>query len=304
MDRLIYLVILAWVILTAVSLQLTPIQASSTTTTLNPIADAYTQSSNPDTNYGSSTDLMIDGSYGRVYVKFNLSSIPSNSVIISATLKLYDHSTASYEVCVYPVSADWSESTITWNNQPDYNSSLQSCVTTPSTSGQWVSWDVTDIVEEWVEGGLENYGFVLKASENGLEKFYSKEYSDSSKHPELIIEYVEPNTVTQTITETVTETQTVTETTTVADTTITETQTVSETITTTQTINNTVYSTVTTTVASTTYYTTIYETISPAYGNQTVNYYTDLANQLVPLVMVIGVICTMLSLLLSATKGR
>jgi len=305
MNRLICLTILAWVILTAVSLQLTPIQASSTTVTLNPIADAFTWSSHPDTNYGGENYLTVDDGYKRIYIKFNLSSIPSGSVIISATLKLYDYCTTSYEVCVYPASADWSESTITWNNQPDYNSSLQSCSTTSSSAtGSWVSWDVTDIVKEWIEGNLENHGFVLKASGSGSDQFRSKEYS--SNKPQLIIEYVEPNTVTQTITETVTETQTqtVTETTTVANTTITETQT--ETITTTQTINNTVYSTVTTTVANTTYYTTIYETISPAYGygNQTANYYTDLANQLVPLVMVIGVICTMLSLLLSATKGR
>ena len=171
-------------------------------------------------------------------------------------------------------------------------------------TGNDVIIDVTGDVEGFVNGSFSNYGWVIKCVDCSavVKNFASREYSDASKRPKLVVEYVEPNTVTTTVTQTITETQTVTETTTVANTTITETQT--ETITTTQTINNTVYSTVTTTVANTTYYTTIYETISPAYGNETANYYTDLANQLVPLVMVIGVICSLLGLLLSATGGR
>jgi len=125
-------------------------------------------------------------------------------------------------------------------------------------------------------------------------------------------------TTTVTETQTITETQTETITQTIIDTVYTtETVYTTQTETATQTITETVTNTATTTISqtttewatetitvTTTLTPTVTETVTPSYGNQTANYYTDLANQLVPLVMVIGVICSLLGLLLSATGGR
>ena len=301
-KRITYGLIFAWLILALISPFLLSVKAGSTTVTLTPIADAFTDKAAPNTNYGSDNYLSVYGSASyenRAYLKFDLSGIPSGSIILSAKLKLFDIYGSQINICVHRVTGDWNETDITWNNQPGYDADSIDCETSWE-SNTWGEWNVTSLVQGWVDGDYPNYGFVLITDAENVDKFRSKEYDGDD--PQLIIEYVEPNTVTQTITETETVTETITETTTVANTTITETQT--ETITTTQTINNTVYSTVTTTIANTTY--TVYETISPAYdyGNQTANYYTDLTNQLMPLIMVIGVICTMLSLLLSATKGR
>jgi len=330
--------LLAWLILMLTSPLFLGVEASSTTVTLNPSDDAHVYAYDSGSNYGSSEYVYVSGDstftyYG--YIKFDLSSIPSGSAIVSAKLRLYgfyfyDAGTGNLEV--YRVTGSWSESSITWDNKPGDAGSPTDTVAVPGSGNTWVEWDVTDDVQAFIDGTYDNYGWVIKRTSGGRADFYAKEKGDHL--PELVIEYIPPNTVTvtetQTVTQTVTETETVTETitetqtTTVANTTITETQTstitqtitetqtqtetVNQTITTTQTINNTVTETVTTTVANTTvtstYYSTIYETVSPTYGNQTVNYYTDLANQLMPLVMVIGVICTMLSLLLSATKGR
>ncbi|RLI40209.1 hypothetical protein DRO64_09375 [Candidatus Bathyarchaeota archaeon] len=313
MDRLKRISLISFILfnlLVILSMSLLPLAASTTTVTITPSDDAFVMTYHPNDNYGSEDTLNVDprSSYLTIsYIKFNLSDIPDGAVIVSAKLKLHDSASCSdVEIKVYRVDGgDWDESTITWNNKPTYDEGIAYASFTSGDPG-WYEIDVTDLVEGWVNGSYNNYGLVLKpVSGSCCDQFRSKEHPNGN-HPQLIVEYVEPNTVTTTVTQTITETQTqtVTETTTIANTTITETQT--ETITTTQTINNTVYSTVTTTLANTTvtttYYTTIYETTSPTYGNQTVNYYTDLANQLVPLVMVIGVICTMLSLLLSATK--
>jgi len=320
-KRVTLLSFVVFCLLIGLLVNLSPLAASTSTITIYPSDDTYVCADDATGNYGNSSRLKVgknngDDQYEKIaYLKFDLSSIPDGAVIISATLKLYDETSVSINIKVYRVAEDWSESDINWNNKPSFDESYTYASVNSGGSGSWFEADITELVEEWLNGTYNNYGVALRApSSNAYDQFYSKEDSDSSKHPRLVIEYVEPNTVTQTITETQTvtetqmitetqtETQTVTETTTIANTTITETttQTVSETITTTQTINNTVYSTVTTTVANTTY--TIYETISPAYGNQTTNYYVDLTNQLMPLIMVIGVICTMLSLLLSATK--
>ena len=327
-KRAAYALILAWLLLILLSPIFLDVSASSTSTTLNPSADTYVVGDQGDSNYGSDEFFKIghfsDHDYW-VYIRFDLSSIPEGAAIISAKLKIYQYyqSSASGNLAVYRVTGDWSEEDITWNNKPSNADTASDTISTPTSSNVWVEFDVTDDVQGFVDGSYSNYGWVIKPegwSGNGYAAYRSKEYSSSSYHPQLIVEYVEPNTVTQTVTETETVTETVTETTTVANTTITETQTetvtqtqtitetetqtITETMTTTQTINNTVTETVTTTVANTTYYTTIYETISPTYGNETANYYVDLTNQLMPLIMVIGVICTMLSLLLSATKGR
>ena len=303
LKRGIPLFFMFFILLMAVLISITPL-AASTTETLTASADAYVKSNAGDSNYGSDTELFaanqVNGADEITYIKFDLSGISSGSVIVSAKLKLWITSGGSCQICVYRVTSDWSENSVTYNTRPSASSESETCVSVGGLN-TWAEFDITDLVQAWVNGTYDNYGVKIFPSESGkYAHFASREYSDSSKRPQLVIEYVEPVTVTQTVTETVTET------TTVASTTYTETETMTETITTTQTINNTIYSTVTTTttVANTTYYTTIYETVSPTYGNQTANYYTDLANQLIPLVMVIGVICSLLGLLLSATGGR
>ena len=300
------------------------ITAQASSVKLYPIEDAHVESEHGDSNYAHATEAKVgyysSGARRYYYLKFRISDVGIQAdQIINATLYVYVISHpegGSYsDFYLKNVTNSWSESSITWNNKPSPGDTVAGGFGFPDSG--WKSIDVTS----WIQNcqGECSLVFVYDASNLCEYRIASREYDDVDKRPYLLIYYQpETSTVTQTITETVTETQTitetqtetqtqtVTETTTVANTTITETQTVSETITTTQTINNTVYSTVTTTVANTTYYTTIYETISPAYdyGNQTANYYTDLANQLVPLVMVIGVICSLLGLLLSATGGR
>ena len=322
-----------------------PIHASSTTVTLNAIADTYTFESQSSKNYGSSGTLVTGNNcpYRKyIFIKFNLSSIPPNSVILSATLRLYQTNQIDATVSVYRVLGDWSEMELTWSNKPGHETPAIDQVSTSSAG--WYEWNVTSVVQAWVDGTYNNYGFMLLT--NNMNDHYFKSREASENQPELVIEYLPPNTITYTVTETetqtieqtvtetetvtetftetttITETETITETTTIAETTITETETLTETVTetftdtqtvtdiqtTTQTINNTIYSTVTTTITmpttyTATYTTTINQMITSTYGNETANYYVDLTNQLVPLIMVIGVICSLLGLVLSSTKG-
>ena len=277
-SRELYMVLLVCVIFSLLMPLISPIHATNIIA-LNPSADSYVNEGMADSNFGSDDTIYLgktsDGKNDYLYIRFDLSSIPSNAQIIYAKLSIYRSDTGSNPtgktVKIYRVTEDWNESDITWNNQPNSVSVETDSATIPS--GQtWLEFNVTGDVQGFVNGSYDNYGWVIKCSDcpdDSEAWFRSKEYSEADYHPKLEIIYGSIETVT-----------------------------------TTQTINNTVTETVTTTVANTTYYTTVYETVSPTYGNQTVNYYTDLANQLMPLVMVIGVICTMLSLLLSATKGR
>lgn len=330
--RIAYGILLAWLLLILVSPMFLSVRASSSTSTLNPSADAEVNTNNPDANYGSNTYYrvgVLSGKKYRVYIKFDLTGIPEGSAIISATLKLHKQSGTDITVNVHKVSGSWSETGITWNNQPSYDSDTAASDSAPNAEG-WFEFDVTSVVQAWIDGE-SNYGFVLENDGATYSiVFDSREASDTSIRPKLVVEYVPPNTVTTTetvtstetmtetqtvtetstvtetetvtetttianTTETVTQTETVTETTTIPETTVTQTETVTET--TTFTVTEQYYSTVTVTYTETANFTTT----MPA--NQTsTEYYSDLANSLVPVIMVVGILVSILSLLLKAAE--
>ena len=177
-----------------------------------PTDDSYVREDYPSDNYGTSSCLeladKIDGNR-RAYVKFDLSPIPSGSKIISAKLKLYYyyyysswHDPAGKTVSAYRVLEDWDESTITWNNQPSYDSTPTASTEIPSYYA-WLEWDVTDDVQGMVYGTYDNYGWCIRfATEDltdsySLIRFFSKEHDGSD--PKLYVEYIPPLTVNLTL---------------------------------------------------------------------------------------------------------
>lgn len=88
---------------------------------LYPIADAHVNGKDGNVNYGSETNMKLDENQD-IYLKFDLSSIPSNSIITSATLRIGIYAyVGSYANTTYElrrVTATWNENTITWNNAP------------------------------------------------------------------------------------------------------------------------------------------------------------------------------------------
>jgi hypothetical protein len=60
-------------------------------------------------------------------------------------------------------------------------------------SSGWISWDATDIVKAWVESGEDNFGFIVKLTDesgsNYWQQFASSTYYDSESRPILDVEY-------------------------------------------------------------------------------------------------------------------
>ena len=135
--------------------------------------------------------------------KFDLSAIPTSATILSASLTLYSNPTPLNGNQVNPNSgpnnamyirrllSNWSASTITWNNQPA--SSVSDQVLIPHTSASLLDLtnvDVKNQVAAMVATG--NYGFII-----GLQNetpynsriFCSSKFSNTSKHPKLVITY-------------------------------------------------------------------------------------------------------------------
>jgi len=148
-------------------------------------------------NFGTSTQLWV-GHRGsatssrrrnwRSYLKFDLSSMPSD--VVSITLNLYPYEISwdeYYVVEAREVSDDWDEGTITYTNAPPMGSVID--VVTP-IEGNWCSWDVgTYIQNEFAGDDIASIG--LKVVDEGISNegyFYSKEQGDPYK-PYLEVTY-------------------------------------------------------------------------------------------------------------------
>ena len=167
--------------------------------------DAYVSDYESDNNVGDYKNLFagFNPFKHRTYIKFDLNPnpLPVGAVIIDARLKLYQDAIlllpGTFNGGLYPVTSNWEENEITWNNQPTSSSDSVALPTLYDTTGNWVTCHIEDFVKGWLEGSITNYGLLLKAIDESSEdtgaRFFSSDYvTDITKHPILEIEYYVP----------------------------------------------------------------------------------------------------------------
>lgn len=142
---------------------------------LSPVADAQVESGVPGSNFGSSNNLFLQSSststYGneRGWLKFDLSSIPVGSTITGATLQLWNWRSAgaAMPVEVRGIADDsWTESGLTWNNQPALGNVLDTQTLASGVSNVWYGWNVTAFVQsQW--SGDKSVSLMLKPVTEG-----------------------------------------------------------------------------------------------------------------------------------------
>jgi len=163
------------------------------------------------TNYGANTFLGVstgptESYIWRSFIWFDLSNIPPGSLIDSAVINLfmYDAPSSSRTIDTWRVTGgSWSESTITWNNQPAALFKVGAGSTSTGTSNNvWLSFNVAGSVRKFVAKSAAdyapNYGWMLKDSDESNPSqiylyMYSKEYTDSGKRPYLEVKYYPPH---------------------------------------------------------------------------------------------------------------
>jgi hypothetical protein len=165
------------------------------TTILDPSDDMYTDPNHPGTP-PTITELWVanyNGSehYERIMIRFDLDSLPLT--IDSATLHLYRFFHCPLDAYTttrfFAIAEPWTEETWNHTQHPSHTTPAFLSYTFGPDDG-WYEVDITDQVEAWVSGAVENYGLVIKADfAQKWSQFYSKEYANPSLRPYLTVEH-------------------------------------------------------------------------------------------------------------------
>lgn len=171
----------------------------STSLDKSDIDDTWVSSGLPDENRDSS--VLLGVGYGsiskitRTYIKFELPTLTTADLITDAKLYLFLYSAQpnTRQINVHRVSENWNSATTTWNNDPDYNSTVEDYAMINGSAYQDFSWNVTGMVKDWYNTG-NNYGLMLKNQDEsaGYNEFFSSDTSGTYEpyRAQVIISYV------------------------------------------------------------------------------------------------------------------
>lgn len=152
----------------------------------------------PDPNEvcGAYNHCKTHGSNEWIYRSFlwhDLSGIPYKSRILSAKLYVYcyyhNDNAAGALHNFSRVTESWDEESLTWNNMPAVDSKLycEEWQTAPALNS-WGSWDITPLVQEWVDQTYPNYGLQIV---NQSENVYRKDWFFSNRRSSYGGTYIE-----------------------------------------------------------------------------------------------------------------
>ena len=194
---------------------------TATPSSTTAVSDTYVSlgGGNPSKNFGTDTTMFVNTGSSqnrRIYISFDLTrcspSIPATTTVSIAVLRTYV--TVLPTVCrtqdIFRVTGSWTETGITWNNQPFGTSSnnppsgqrtdsidVGAAPCQNSTTGAYVSgWDVATDVQAFVSGTATNYGWMIRddvesSSTTRTSTYTTKDANVLARAPQLVVVYEE-----------------------------------------------------------------------------------------------------------------
>ena len=184
--------------------------------------DSYIREATASTNYGLATTLQVDGDEPSgtgtdmsILLGWDISSIPSDATVQSATIYLNVLNISSGPYYCYGLLRSWEQVQATWNNALSGDTwavagaqgasdrdGLQICTITAPGTGLLeiqLNSDGLDLVQSWVNGSLANHGIVIadSATSDGAD-FDSSESANVMNRPKFEIVYSVPVVVANT----------------------------------------------------------------------------------------------------------
>ncbi len=151
--------------------------SATITTVVNPVADAYVDSSNSSANFGTATQLRVDGSpIVNSYLRFSVAGL--SGTVKQVQLQIYANSSLSTGVTASRVADNtWGETTITYSNAPAIGSAIGTSAAV--AKGTWITIDVTAYVT-----GNGTYSFAITSGNATALSMASRE---AANKPKLVV---------------------------------------------------------------------------------------------------------------------
>ena len=177
--------------------------------------DTWVSAGQSNDNFGVTGEMTISGgpSPNHFLIQLPIERIPAGSRIVSARMELYLNWLASSDPAaafsVHRMTQPWAEGSgdnwnpgdganwstsdgsQTWDWQSNHEASIavDTTLVNPSFTG-WHSWEIGDLVAQWVAGETPNYGMVIKGNANAINAWFrSSDYADPLQHPRLTVKY-------------------------------------------------------------------------------------------------------------------
>jgi len=197
----------------------------SAETVLVATADTCVTDRVPYGNLGDWTSLMVgyeseNMGTTRSLVRFSLNDIPAGSRVSSAYLELWCWAAylwSDMDITAYRISRDWKEMEATWNNIANRFAEPYDTITVGGLltgANRHHRWDITQLVQGWVNGSFSNYGVMLKADVGTFvdkyRLFAPREDTNTAHLPRLHVTWSPGPTATPRPTRTPTATPTIT----------------------------------------------------------------------------------------------
>ncbi|MFI2349602.1 DNRLRE domain-containing protein [Streptomyces sp. NPDC019443] len=156
--------------------------ATAATNTFTPIADTYVQDSTPSTNYGTSTQFVVDNSPVRQsFLKFTVSGLTEPVTSAKLRIRTISGNNGSSNGGTYRAMTNttWSETGTTWNNKPAINGATLGSLGSV-TKDTWYEIDVTSLV-------TGNGTFSIGATSTSSDGAYYDSRESGADAPQLVI---------------------------------------------------------------------------------------------------------------------
>jgi hypothetical protein len=141
--------------------------------------DTWCASQNPDGNYGDSQNMEA-GVTSHAFLRFTQLDQYIGFEITSAEIDICDWKATGLNRWFCRVLEPWDEDTLTWNNQPAYSNTEYVSHYFPDNWGELhgSTINVTWMVQKWLSGEWENYGWCIK-DEGGPIEFCTSNLPDA-----------------------------------------------------------------------------------------------------------------------------
>lgn len=164
---------------------------------IKPAADTYTSPGTAGTNFGSSPALVVTGSSSsntitggpnnKALIQFDLSNLPTGLTgagVQKATVTVFAsrvYAAGSFDV--FRVMSSWGEGTVTDATFPTHGSTPEVSAVPVQSSAVFVTFDITQLVQDWLNGVLPNNGIALIANAAATTVAFDSKENVATSHP-------------------------------------------------------------------------------------------------------------------------